>query len=48
MLSEQLVSKTSSPGDMVLGITNDIVCFSFQHAPKGSKPCFCLLLGTNV
>ncbi|KAI0579540.1 hypothetical protein TUN199_10079 [Pyrenophora tritici-repentis] len=34
MLSEQLIGKTSSPGDMDLGITNDIVCFSFQHAPK--------------
>jgi hypothetical protein len=35
MLSEQLVSKTGSPGELDLGITNDIVCFSFQHAPKG-------------
>lgn len=35
MLSEQLVSKTASPGELDLGVTNDIVCFSFQHAPKG-------------
>ncbi|KAF1944678.1 hypothetical protein EJ02DRAFT_432261 [Clathrospora elynae] len=34
MLSEQLVSKTASPGELDLGATNDIVCFSFQHAPK--------------
>lgn len=35
VLSEQLISKTSSPGDLDLGTTNDLVCFSFQHAPKG-------------
>ncbi|RAR02133.1 binding post-transcriptional regulator [Stemphylium lycopersici] len=34
MLSEQLISKTASPGNMDLGISNDLVCFSFQHAPK--------------
>lgn len=34
MLSEQLIGKTASPGELDLGITNDIVCFSFQHAPR--------------
>ncbi|KAI4648591.1 uncharacterized protein J4E78_008654 [Alternaria triticimaculans] len=34
MLSEQLIMKTTSPGEVDLGTTNDIVCFSFQHAPK--------------
>jgi hypothetical protein len=34
-LSEQLITKASSPGEVDLGATNDIVCFSFQHAPKG-------------
>jgi len=36
MLSEQLIGKTTSPGELDLGATNDIVCFSFQHAPKGN------------
>jgi hypothetical protein len=36
LLSEQLISKTASPGELDLGVTNDIVCFSFQHAPKGT------------
>lgn len=35
MLSEQLIGKTASPGELDLGATNEIVCFSFQHAPKG-------------
>jgi len=35
LLSEQLVSNTNSPGDLSFGATNDIVCFSFQHAPRG-------------
>ena len=47
MLSEQLVSKTSSPGQVDLGITNGIVCFSFQHAPKGLQHHFCLLSNSN-
>jgi hypothetical protein len=34
-LSEQLITKASSPGEVDLGATNDIVCFSFQHTPKG-------------
>ncbi|KAF1831585.1 hypothetical protein BDW02DRAFT_556455 [Decorospora gaudefroyi] len=34
LLSEQLISKTASPGELDLGVTNNIVCFSFQHAPK--------------
>ncbi|KAH9863592.1 hypothetical protein J1614_009524 [Plenodomus biglobosus] len=34
MLSEQLIGKAASPGDLDLGVANDIVCFSFQHAPK--------------
>ncbi|KAI4953413.1 hypothetical protein J4E91_002260 [Alternaria rosae] len=34
MLSEQLITKTAIPGEVDLGTTNDIVCFSFQHAPK--------------
>ncbi|KAI4674067.1 uncharacterized protein J4E88_008534 [Alternaria novae-zelandiae] len=34
MLSEQLITKTASLGEVDLGATNDIVCFSFQHAPK--------------
>ncbi|CAN9321301.1 unnamed protein product [Alternaria sp. RS040] len=33
-LSEQLITKSTSPGEADLGATNDIVCFSFQHAPK--------------
>ena len=36
MLSEQLITKTASLGEVDLGATNDIVCFSFQHAPKGA------------
>lgn len=37
LLSERLVSKTSSPGEVDLGATNDIVCFSFQHGPRGMQ-----------
>ncbi|CAN9366396.1 unnamed protein product [Alternaria alternata] len=33
-LSEQLITKSTSPGEADVGATNDIVCFSFQHAPK--------------
>jgi hypothetical protein len=40
LLSEQLISKTASPGEVDLGVTNDIVCFSFQHAPKGTSSCY--------
>jgi hypothetical protein len=39
LLSEQLISKTASPGELDLGVTHDIVCFSFQHAPKGKYSC---------
>lgn len=35
VLSEQLVSKTPSPSNLNLGPINELVCFSFQHAPKG-------------
>jgi hypothetical protein len=35
-LSEQLITKAASPGEVDLGAANDIVCFSFQHAPKGT------------
>ncbi|RYN46313.1 hypothetical protein AA0119_g10469 [Alternaria tenuissima] len=35
-LSEQLITKSTSPGEADVGATNDIVCFSFQHAPKGT------------
>ncbi|ORY15731.1 hypothetical protein BCR34DRAFT_163502, partial [Clohesyomyces aquaticus] len=34
LLSEQLVSKNNSLGELELGASNDIVCFSFQHAPR--------------
>jgi hypothetical protein len=36
VLSEQLLFKSSSMGEPSLGFANDIVCFSFQHAPKGA------------
>jgi hypothetical protein len=36
VLSEQLISKSSSMEEPDLGLANDIVCFSFQHAPKGA------------
>ncbi len=35
LLSEQLISKTTIPGEPAFGATNDIVCFLFQHAPNG-------------
>lgn len=36
LLSEQLVRKSSSsPGELDLGPAIDIVCFAFQHAPRG-------------
>lgn len=35
VLSEQLISKTQSPGSLDFGTANELVCFSFQHAPKG-------------
>jgi hypothetical protein len=41
VLSEQLVCKSDKVGDLDLGIANDIVCFSFQHAPKGMLQFFC-------
>ncbi|KAF1971578.1 hypothetical protein BU23DRAFT_569745 [Bimuria novae-zelandiae CBS 107.79] len=34
LLSEQLIGKNSSPGELNLGPANDIVCFAFQHAPQ--------------
>ncbi|EUC30705.1 hypothetical protein COCCADRAFT_39088 [Bipolaris zeicola 26-R-13] len=34
VLSEQLMSKTQSPGSSDFGTANELVCFSFQHAPK--------------
>ncbi|KAF1914351.1 hypothetical protein BDU57DRAFT_500624 [Ampelomyces quisqualis] len=34
VLSEQLVGRNSVRGELDLGAANDIVCFSFQHAPK--------------
>ncbi|KAF5851624.1 hypothetical protein GGP41_004428 [Bipolaris sorokiniana] len=34
VLSEQLISKTQSPGSLDFGTANELVCFSFQHAPK--------------
>lgn len=37
LLSEQLIGRRSSPGQTDLGVTNDIVCFAFQHAPQGMK-----------
>ena len=37
MLSEQLINKAASLGEVDLGDTHDIVCFSFQHAPKGVR-----------
>jgi hypothetical protein len=37
VLSEQLVCRNSGSQESDLGITNDIVCFSFQHAPKGMQ-----------
>jgi len=35
VLSEQLISNNDSPGELGLGTINDIVCLSFQHAPRG-------------
>lgn len=37
VLSEQLVGRSSGPAELDLGIVNEIVCFSFQHAPKGAQ-----------
>ncbi|KAI8933888.1 hypothetical protein NX059_009585 [Plenodomus lindquistii] len=34
IISEQLIGRTDSPGELDLGAACDIVCFSFQHAPK--------------
>ncbi|KAF2820441.1 hypothetical protein CC86DRAFT_305264 [Ophiobolus disseminans] len=34
VLSEQLMPRNSSPGELELGFSNEIVCFSFQHASK--------------
>lgn len=40
LLSEQLVRKSSSsPGELDLGPAIDIVCFAFQHAPRGKLKC---------
>jgi hypothetical protein len=37
VLSEQLVGRNSARGQLDLGAANDIVCFSFQHAPIGER-----------
>jgi hypothetical protein len=37
VLSEQLVGRNSVRGELDLGAVNEIVCFSFQHAPKGEQ-----------
>ncbi|KAF2661884.1 hypothetical protein K491DRAFT_333864 [Lophiostoma macrostomum CBS 122681] len=34
VLSEQLVGKSHNPSEVEFGAVNDIICFSFQHAPK--------------
>ncbi|KAF2206094.1 hypothetical protein GQ43DRAFT_467629 [Delitschia confertaspora ATCC 74209] len=33
-IAERLVSKANSSGGLEFGAVNDIVCFSFQHAPR--------------
>jgi hypothetical protein len=35
LLSEQLIGKSSNPTELEFGAANDIVCFLFQHAPRG-------------
>jgi len=35
VLSEQLINRSGSLGESDQGPSNEIVCFSFQHAPKG-------------
>lgn len=37
ILSEQTVCRTGSLSEADLGVSNEIVCFSFQHAPKGES-----------
>jgi hypothetical protein len=37
VLSEQLIFKSGSLGEPDLGTGNEIICFSFQHAPKGER-----------
>jgi hypothetical protein len=37
MLSEQLISKNGGKSEPDRDIANDIVCFSFQHAPRGEQ-----------
>jgi hypothetical protein len=37
MLSEQLVSKNGGKSEPDRDMANDIVCFSFQHAPRGEQ-----------
>ncbi|KAF2450690.1 hypothetical protein P171DRAFT_516518 [Karstenula rhodostoma CBS 690.94] len=34
LLSEQLVGKNINPGEPDMGVANDLVCFTFQHAPQ--------------
>ncbi|OAG00843.1 uncharacterized protein CC84DRAFT_1262932 [Paraphaeosphaeria sporulosa] len=34
LLSEQLMGKNINSGEPDLGVANDIVCFTFQHAPQ--------------
>ncbi|KAF2476138.1 uncharacterized protein BDR25DRAFT_278949 [Lindgomyces ingoldianus] len=33
-LSEQLISKHNGVNDLEFGASNDLICFSFQHAPR--------------
>jgi len=35
LLSEQLVNNAENPSEVDFGPANGIVCFSFQHAPRG-------------
>lgn len=37
LLSEQLIGNTNSPSKLAFGASNDIICFSFQHAPRGKR-----------
>ena len=34
-LSEQLVCKTNNSDETESGMMHDLICFSFQHAPRG-------------
>lgn len=37
LLSEQLIGKNTISRESDLGVANDIVCFTFQHAPQGEQ-----------